>query len=451
MDDYLFPLIRMRLALSAFAVAVLLSACSTVPSDRSAPGVNLAYSETTGQRREIPAAIRHVLDRPDDLWGRIAWDVEWRVDDALIAEERAKLLGEANFFELLSTRAVPALPYIVAEIERLKLPMELALVPIIESMLDPWAYSSQRAAGLWQITPATAAYYGLEVNWWYDARLDIPVATEFALNYLLELQQQFDGDWSLALAAYNAGRGRVARAQQRAQQAGGNIDFWALALPQETRRYVPKLLALADILRHADRYNITLPLLTTQPAMTTVRTFGQIEMQRAAELAGLEPGEVRRLNPAQIRWATAPEGSDSLWLPSAHAARFEQALATITLTDRVMWAHYTIAPGDSLSAIAQRFDSQVAVIRSVNALESSLIRAGDTLMIPRAEHWQGDAQPVSTPWPPPRRSGHYRVKEGDSLWTIAQRHGLKVAELTRLNQLDPAGYLRPGQRLRVTR
>ena len=146
-------------------------------------------------------------------------------------------------------------------------------------------------------------------------------------------------------------------------KAGGNIDFWALALPQETRRYVPKLLALADILRHADRYNITLPLLTTQPAMTTVRTFGQIEMQRAAELAGLEPGEVRRLNPAQIRWATAPEGSDSLWLPSAHAARFEQALATITLTDRVMWAHYTIAPGDSLSAIAQRFDSQVAVIR----------------------------------------------------------------------------------------
>jgi len=441
--------------LGLLSLSLLLSGCSLLPSP--APQLQHIVFEpvhVSAQTRPIPESIQRVIDRPDDLWGYLAWGFSWQHDDPDVDRERARILQQPQFFEVLSERANPGLAWIVQEIERRDLPLELALIPIIESMLDPWAYSSQRAAGLWQVSPATAAHYGLEVNWWYDARLDIPVATEFALDYLLELNAAFDNDWLLALAAYNGGWGRVTRAIQHAERHNKPTDYWSLRLPRETRRYVPRLLALAQILRDPAAYQVDLPVVSRDPGVLAVATHGQIELDRAAELAGIEAGELRRLNPAQLRWATDPQGHGLLWLPANRADVFANQLAELTPEQRVEWAHYQIVPGDSLSTIAQRFDTEVNLIRAVNQLDSHFIRAGDELIIPRSGQWTEGLAGTAIDWPPTpvrknRATQRYQVRSGDSLWVIARRHGTTVSKLQKLNGLRANSYLQPGQVLQL--
>ena len=430
---------------------LVLLGCTNFSLISSNNGEHLSEIAVTATRKEIPGAIANILGKPDDLWGRIAWGFSWERDHSGVKPEIEHILAQPNFFEVLSERALPALPWIVSEIERLDLPMELALIPVIESMLDPWAYSSQRAAGLWQISPATASHYGLEVNWWYDARLDIPVATEFALGYLVELQTEFNGDWALALAAYNSGRGRVARALKSAGNTHTPADYWNIKLPRETRRYVPRILALAEIISHPARFNMSLPHLNSAVNHTMVSTDGQIEMARVAELAGVELGVLRATNPAQLRWATAPDVATTLWLPSESVDKFSRGLAQITPSERVSWAHYTVASGDTLGAIAKRFNTQVALISSANALTGSLIRSGQTLLIPRGTNSEAKLAAGPREWPPKRR-GHakyHKVQSGDSLWSIAQRYGTSVIQLASINRLDPTAYLQLGQRLKL--
>ena len=172
----------------ALVILWFLSGCTT-PSQRDNGADELVMVRVTALPRPIPPEISHALARPEDLWGSIAHDLSWNYDHPSIDAERTRWLSQPFLQATLSERAPIPMQWISKAIRQRQLPMELALVPIVESMLDPWAYSSQRAAGLWQITPSTAAYFGLEVNWWYDARLDIVVATDFALSYLQELYE----------------------------------------------------------------------------------------------------------------------------------------------------------------------------------------------------------------------------------------------------------------------
>lgn len=428
----------------------LLSGCAAFITESPASELALTPITVNASYREVPPHIERLRQTPTDIWGRIAHGLSWQHDGPLVTREREHFLAQPRLFEVLSERAQPALGWIVNEIETRGLPLELALVPVIESMLDPWAYSSQRAAGLWQISPATASHYGLERSWWYDARLDIPLATDFALSYLLELYGEFDQDWELALAAYNGGRGRVSRAITKAERAGRPTDYWSLDLPRETRRYVPRILAMSDLLRHADRYKLELPRIEWAPNMELVSTDGQIELARAAQLAGLNTGELRRLNPGHLRWATGPDSAGTLWLPEDRTAQFSRTLAQLPADQRVEWAHYRIAPGDSLIAIARRFDTQVQLIQAVNDLDGSLIRAGDELMIPKGGDWQASLQVAQRDWPPRRMPRKHRVRSGESLWTIARRYGVGLEKLTTWNNLDPDAYLQPGQTLRLS-
>ena len=440
----------LRAVVAAVFTMALVGCAALIPDAATHDEPVLDYVRVDAERREVPPDIAAVAERPTDLWRRIARGLSWEHDSPLIATERDRFLAQPRLFDVLSERAQPGLGWIVAEIEARGLPMELALVPIIESMLDPWAYSSQRAAGLWQISPATAEHYGLERNWWYDARLDIPTATDFALSYLVELYEKFDQDWQLALAAYNSGPGRVARARERALRRGLSTDYWSLELPRETRRYLPRLLALSDLLRQPEAYALRLPNIAADHGVIAVDTGGQIELTRVAQLAGIEAGDVQRLNPAHLRWATAPQQGQQLWLPVHAVTAFEQGLAALPDEKRVEWAHYRVAPGDSLIAIAKRFDTQVQLIQSVNGIKGSFIRAGDELMIPGGGDWRDSLQVASRDWPPKRSPRRHRVRSGESLWTIARRYNVGVDTLTRLNKIDPDSYIQPGQTLRIS-
>lgn len=427
-------------------VALMLGACqalgpavsSSPPSDNSAGDASVA----TITPRAEPTAPE---PPPADLWERMRRGMHWHEHEhPAVQRARDAYLEQPRYLSVVGQRAQRYLHYIVEAVESRGMPMEIALLPLVESTLDPFAVSPQKAAGLWQIMPATAQYLGMHRDWWYDDRLDLRDSTRVALDYLENLHADFDGDWMLALAAYNAGKGRVSSALRRNASRGQPTDYWSLSLPRETRHYVPRLLALAEIVRHADDLGAELPPVANAPAFIAVSTGGQIELQRAAQLAGIEIATLRSYNPGHLRWATAPEREEIL-LPTPHATRFSEALAGLPEEQRVTWSHYRIRPGDSLGKIARRFRTQVNLLREVNGIDGHLIRAGDTLLIPRGGDWSGSLALATRAVA--QRERAYRVRSGDSLYRIANRFNVTIDELVSWNRIDPADYLRPGQQL----
>ncbi len=428
--------------------AVLLAACSTQPvpdepgTDVVVSGGGLLPPATPLPRRD---ANRPVAP-PNDVWERIRRQLSFHtMHNAQIGAAREHYLRQSRYLELIGPRAERYLYYLVTEVERRDLPIELALLPLVESALNPFAFSNQRAAGLWQFMPATADYLGMRRDWWYDARLDVRDSTRYALDYLQALNKDFGGDWLLTLAAYNAGKGRVQRAIKRNTARGLETDYWSLELPRETRHYVPRLIALSTLIAFEEALELSLPEVPNHPVFSPVPTGGQIEMLRVAELAEIDLLELRRFNPGQLRWATAPGGSDEILVPVHAATQVRNAMAELPESDRVTWQHYRIRRGDSLITIAKRFDTQVGLLRAVNNINGNLIRAGDTLMIPNSAAWQESLAMAENSRTGVRRG--YRVRRGDSLYEIATRFKITIDDIIAWNDLDPDRYLQPGQSL----
>ena len=361
--------------------------------------------------------------------------------------------NNARQVERIFNRGEPYLAFIFSEVQQRDFPAELILLPFVESGYDPFAYSHGRAAGLWQFIPGTGKHYGLKQDWWYDGRRDIVASTEAALNYLDRLQKEFDGDWLLALAAYNAGEGTVRNAVRRNRKAGKPVDFWHLRLPKETASYVPKLLAISAIVKHPDEYGVKLTPVDMEPGFTVVGTHDQLDIGIAAELAGLETDEIYRLNPGFNRWATHPDGPHRLAIPVEKSDTFKRNLAALPDSERVKWVRHRIRKGETLSHIARRYDTTVAVLRSNNVLRGNNIRAGSHLLVPVAAKEPARYAALAAISHTPHSSGNkqtYKVRTGDSLWSIAQQHNVKVSQLTIWNRLD-SRTIRPGQELAIWR
>ena len=431
---------------TVISAVILLAGCQATPP-RSAQAPSPLDSplkplpETTVEQKVVKASPEPVTD----LWERIRRQLSWQtIHNSQVGKARERFLKQPDYLPVVSERANYYLYYIVEEVERRGMPMEIALLPLVESTLNPFAYSSERAAGLWQIMPATGRHLGLEQGWWYDGRRDLRDSTRVALDYLEALHQQFDQDWMLALAAYNSGKGRVARARKTNRNQGLATDYWSLKLPRETRNYVPKLIALAQIISYPEAFSLKIPSVPNAPAFEVAGTGGQLEMARAAQLAQVELSTLRALNPGQLRWATSPDMPPELLLPVGYRQHFEQAVAQLTPDDRVQWQHYRIERGDSLIRIAKKFDTEVGLLREVNGVRGSMIRAGDTLMIPKGSAWSSSLAMATAEKPQARG---YRVRRGDSLYRIAGKFNVSINDIIAWNALDPGKYLQPGQQL----
>lgn len=228
-------------------------------------------------------------------------------------------------------RSAPYLHMIISEVQRRGMPAEIALLPFVESGFKSKAYSRSGAAGLWQFMPATGKNYGLSRNNQFDARLDPFAATGAALNYLQKLNRQFHGDWLLALAAYNAGEGRVSRTitEFKRTHPGQRVSFWNLNLPAETMRYVPKLLAYKEVLLRSGRYGIRLPYVPNAPHLIQVRVNKPINLRQAASRAGLPKTLLTDLNPYFLKGITTAGRSSRIVLPKRHAARINNAIRSM--------------------------------------------------------------------------------------------------------------------------
>ena len=343
---------------------------------------------------------------------------------------------------------------IASQIEARGMPLELALLPMIESAYEPYAYSRARASGLWQFIPGTGSRFGLKQDWWYDGRRDVVESTHAALDYLQYLHDEFNGDWLLAIAAYNCGELNVEKALSANRAKGKPLDFWNLKLPLETRAYVPKLLAMKRLIADPARYGLAFSKITNQPRFERVETLGQIDMKLAAELAGLSEEDLYELNPAFHRWATDPSGPHFLLLPPESVAIFRQNNAELTPSERMPVTRYRVATGDSVASVARQFNTSIDVIRVLNDLPAGKLTLGTDLSVtapvvlpPKVAR---AAELFDRPERRVRRHGHIHVvKRGDSLWAIAQRQGMDVNKLASLNGMEVDSPLHAGQHIKL--
>lgn len=355
-------------------------------SDTAASGKNTAVEVASAN--PAPADARGPSTDPavqsrQDLWAYVGSQLRWEdIDNDKVSYHVEWYRAHPTFVQAISEQAAPYLFHVVDAIEQRKLPMELALLPIVESAYDPLAYSPSKAAGMWQFMVGTGQEFGLFQNWWYDGRRDIVASTSGALLYLEQLNLRFSGDWLHTLAAYNSGPGRVKRAIRFNDKRGRNSDFWSLRLPRETHNYIPKLIALARIFSEPEAYGIELAVVPRQPYFRSVNTGGQIDLALVADLADIGIEEVYALNPGLSRWATDPDGAHKLQLPVAASLQFERELRDVPREERVTWSRYVIKPGDSLSRIAKLHKTSIELVQNINKLPSSFIKAGDTLLIP---------------------------------------------------------------------
>ncbi|MGD8560395.1 MAG: LysM peptidoglycan-binding domain-containing protein, partial [Gammaproteobacteria bacterium] len=394
-------------------------------------------------------------DPIDDLWEPLRGGFD------LTGYEHPRVDAQLNWYKKnqrylnrVSIRALPYMYYILREVQERGMPTEIALLPVVESAFQPFAFSSGRAAGIWQFIPATGKRYGLKLNWWYDGRRDIYASTKAALDYLEYLNKLFKGDWLLALAAYNSGEGTVGRAMKRAAREGKPINFWALDLPRETRDYVPKLLAISALVAEPDYYKVKLNPIPYAPYFRKINTQGQIDLAKAAELADISIEELYQLNPAFNRWATPPKGPHYLLVPIENASLFQQNLAEYKPDERIRWKRHIVKGNESLQVIARQNDTTVDILKRINKLKGTSVSGGRSLVIPVApkglnrylaslDKKHVDSKITSNP----RQKIDHTVASGDSLWGISQEYNVSMTKLARWNNMDEDDVLIAGKKL----
>ncbi|MGF1764457.1 LysM peptidoglycan-binding domain-containing protein [Aliivibrio kagoshimensis] len=426
------------------------------PSDdiKSSDRVNTSDNIEPIQMVSLPLVISP--QQQADLWDRIAMQLELPVaDHKLVDYYRDWYIKHPNHLRTVSKRATPFLYLITEKIEERGLPMELALLPVVESSFDPFAYSHGSAAGLWQFIPSTGKRFGLEQNWWYDGRRDVAEATDAALDLMVYLNKKFDGDWSHAVASYNSGEGRVFRSIKKNKQQGKPTDFFSLSLPKETSGYVPKLMALADVIKNHEQYGVDLPFIANEPYLEMVNPKEQLDLAIAANYADMSIKELQSYNPAYNQWATSPDGPYHLLLPIEKVTTFTTN-AEKYKGNGVKVIRYKVKSGDTLSQLAVKNNTTTSIIRHTNGIDSNSIRVGKYILIPTSS--KGNSQyALSAPQRleklQSKSKGKYKVshsvKSGESLWTIARDNNISYQELAKWNGIAPKDSLRVGQKLVV--
>jgi membrane-bound lytic murein transglycosylase D len=391
-----------------------------------------------------------------DLWERIRRGFAMpNLDTDLVRQQEQWYASRPDYLQRMTERSAKYLFHIVDELEQRQMPLELALLPYIESAFNPQATSVARAAGIWQFMPATGTYFDLKQNAFRDDRRDVLQSTRAALDYLQRLHRMF-GDWHLALAAYNWGEGNVQRAQQRNQRAGLPTGYLHLNMPDETRQYVPKFQAVKNIIANPAAFRAELPLVENHPYFQTVDITRDIDVELAARLADVRVEDFRALNPSARRPVILAAGTSQILLPWENAKIFERNLDAHAKGRLASWTAWVAPSTMSVTEAAKRTGMSEAELRSINQVPPRmLIRGGATLLVPRAAH-HGDVservadngQLLLAPEVSTRRST-VKARKGDTVATLARRHGLSPAQVAHWNDVTPNTPLRAQQNVVV--
>lgn len=406
------------------------------------------------QKPKIQPPIQKIVE--DDLWRYISdrhsiklrskrdlfWHIDW-------------FKKNPDYLTRVTKRAQPYLYLVIQEVEKAGLPIEIALLPIVESAYYPFSFSHGTASGLWQFIPATGKLYGLKQNYWVDERRSVILSTRAAVVYLKNLHTLFKGDWLLAIAAYNSGPGRVQKAVSRNKAAGKKADFWNISLPAETKGYVPRLLAVAELIKNPHKYNQTITPIENQAQLQSVYVYSQLDLSLISQWSGLSLEDIYALNPDLNRWATPDTSRYELLLPIQTVAVFKQQRKAYPKQKQLNYKRYKVKSGDSLNKLANRFNSSVAYIKNINNLTTSKIKLGQKIIIPipqKPDDYytmskdQREAQRFNS-----QKNGIkiiHQVVKGESLWIIANKYSTHIDNIIKWNHLTNAiKGLQIGQKL----
>jgi len=447
--------------------------------------IAIAYPNIEGiqdYQKTLPYSKEHKQNLADDIYrfhnANNIWDLlrsEFTLhhyeDSPEVQAQLNFFMNNPNFLLHSAQRAAPYLYYISQQVKKRHLPVEMVLLPMIESAYNPFAYSTAGAGGIWQMMPDTATGFGVKQNWWYDGRRDVIASTKAALDYLVYLGGFFDGNWLLAIAAYNTGEGNVLAAIHRNIRDGRNTDFWSLPLSQQTRDYVPRLLALAIIIANPERYPINFPSVHNAPYLAQVDVGGQIDLPHAAYLAGLSVQDLKQLNPGYNHTATDPNGPFKLVLPIQNVEQFTENFTRSPLYGRSTTNQYTVRRGDTLLALANKYKTTAPSLRKMNSLSSNTLKPGSHLRIQKSNTNLAQAILDAEKTHPTFSSNNnaalarlenthepyymqpgdtlYMVREGDNLKKISDKFHLPIKAVLIANQLRRIGPVPAGSKLIV--
>lgn len=447
---------------------LLLAGCATtgsgtVPPDTEEPVIAAEPENVPSSTATIDEHL-FVPDEPteivhDNVWNRMVHNFD--LPDCSEHEVSLKwaqwYADHPDYMARIFKRAQPWIHYIVEELEQREMPGEIALLPIVESAYDPFAYSRGRALGTWQFIASTGKNYGLNQNWWYDGRRDVWASTAAALDYLEYMAGMFEGDWLLALAGYNSGENRVNRQVKKNRNAGKGTEFWDLKLPKETRGYVPKLLGLTCLFENPQNYDFAFPDTPNHPVVAAVDIGQQADLVLVSQMAEVPIDVLFTLNPGYNRWATSPDGPYRVVLPVDKAAKLEERLGEIDASTLMRWDQVVVENGDTLSHLSARHGVPVSVLRTANDLDGDFLRIGQKLRLPRDDQMQADPLYVAAASELQRlQSGliatqrvTHKVQPGESLSVIARRYRVSVKDLQRWNNISDPRKLRAGKTITV--
>lgn len=451
--------------ISLIVATAYLFQASQLRAEVNARGVEIAFlseepsaTQIEGTSTELVSAdLPEAIPFENDLWLRIRSGYAMPdIDSTFTTKYENWYASRPAYVQRMTARSQRYLYYIVGEVEKRGMPTEIALLPMIESAYNPTAYSRSHASGIWQFVPATGRYFGLQQNWWVDNRRDVTAATDAALTYLQKLHEMF-GSWDLALAAYNAGEGTVGRAISRNKRRGLPTDYQSLKLPAETRAYVPKLLAVKNIVNYPEKFGLRLNPVPNQAYFAEIEAPEQIDTKLIAELAGISLEEFNALNPSYNRPVVASKGGEhSLLLPIPATERFQ---TNLTSYDKplISWQTYQAKRGERMADIAKKFNMKVSKLRSVNSLPKlEKLHSAQLVLVPAKKSSPSKInvarltrQKIQNGRGAYRLATH-RIKRGDTLGALARKYGTNAKSLMRLNRLKST-RIRAGQVIKVRR
>ena len=431
-----------QLLASKIFLLIIISSCQTTSNisknliECDVPSSSIECAE------EIDIKQEPLLPTPKNVWEYMIQNNTY--DKTILLDEKTLFyitnhIKDLDAFNEYLQKSYYFIYYVIQELEAADLPAELALIPFIESNYDPFSISSSGAVGLWQFMPKTGRLYNLEKSWWSEDRHDPYRSTHAAIGYFKYLFERFNNDIYLALAAYNAGPTYLDRQINKNKRRGQETDFWSLNLNKQVSEYIPKYVAIREIIFNHEKYGITLPDIPVESVVKKIEIPGQVEILTLSEYLDIKPELIYKLNAGYTKWASAPKDKSIFYVPIEKTHLLDSPNSPFENVNQINWISHVVVAGDSLWKLARKYDTEVNIIKKINYLDNEVLSIRDTLLIPLSSSKSNNFIPYEM----------HIVSEGDTLWSLSEKYQLTVSEIARMNSIDVDSYLTLGQQLSI--
>jgi membrane-bound lytic murein transglycosylase D len=422
-----------------------LSSCQSNPTITSTSDIDIKCSSgslSTGCNNEIIPSVEEPEPIAENVWDYMIinnnYDHEIAFDEKTLSYINNHLKDVDKFNEFLG-KSYYFIYYVIQELEAADLPPELALIPFVESNYDPFSISPSGAVGLWQFMPKTGRMFNLEKSWWSEDRHDPYRSTHAAIGYFKYLLKRFDNDLYLALAAYNAGPTYLDRQINKNKRRNLDYDFWSLDLNKQVTEYIPKYIAIREIVFNSEKYGVVLPDIPLESVVKRIEIPGQVEILTLSEYLEIPPELIYKLNAGYTKWASAPKDKSVFYVPIEKTYLLDSPDSPFDNVNQINWISHIVEPGDSLWKLAKKYDTEVKIIRKINYLDSDLLSLKDTLLIPLSSTKSNNFIPYEM----------HIVSEGDTLWSLSKKYKIDIIDIARMNSLSQDTILQLGQQLTI--